>query len=221
MYRVKGADQKEYGPISTEQVRQWIQENRLNRFSLAEKEGEPGWKPLGQFPEFGELLPPQPAGPVPNAPPYSAGSLTGSPVPASREAVLGSVKAPAIALMVVGGLSSLYALTQIAQVLRLSVDQLNEMIAQSGQTLPPGFPLAMVKTVAVIATSLPVLTGLLIVLGGFKFLRLESRGLAMTGAILAMLPCCGTIIPVCIGGLIIGVWAMLVLNKPEVKASFR
>ena len=57
MYRVQGADQKEYGPISAEQVQQWIRENRLNRFSLAEKDGEPDWKPLEQFPEFAKAFP--------------------------------------------------------------------------------------------------------------------------------------------------------------------
>ena len=52
MYKVKGADQKDYGPISAEQVRQWIAENRLNRFSLAQGGESAGWKPLGQFPEL-------------------------------------------------------------------------------------------------------------------------------------------------------------------------
>ena len=67
MYKVKGADQKEYGPITIEGVRQWIAENRLNRFSLCQKEDSPGWRALGQFPEFEEALrlqPPQQAPPM-------------------------------------------------------------------------------------------------------------------------------------------------------------
>ena len=31
LYRVRGADQKEYGPIDTDQLRQWIAERRLNQ----------------------------------------------------------------------------------------------------------------------------------------------------------------------------------------------
>ena len=30
MYKIIGADQKEYGPVSAEQLRQWIAEGRVN-----------------------------------------------------------------------------------------------------------------------------------------------------------------------------------------------
>ena len=52
MYKILGADQKEYGPVTLDQVRQWIAEHRLNGQSLARSEGTEGWKPLAQFPEF-------------------------------------------------------------------------------------------------------------------------------------------------------------------------
>ena len=52
MYKVIGSDGKEYGPITTEQVRQWIRERRLNNQSLIQPEGETGWKPLSFFPDF-------------------------------------------------------------------------------------------------------------------------------------------------------------------------
>ena len=56
MYRIIGADQKEYGPISAEDVQRWIAEHRLyaNSFARAETGGE--WKPLSQFPEFSVAL---------------------------------------------------------------------------------------------------------------------------------------------------------------------
>ncbi|HEX4644867.1 MAG TPA: DUF4190 domain-containing protein [Verrucomicrobiae bacterium] len=51
MYRIIGADQKEYGPISAEQVRQWIADGRVNGQTQARFEnGE--WKPLHTFTEF-------------------------------------------------------------------------------------------------------------------------------------------------------------------------
>jgi hypothetical protein len=56
MYYIQGADQKEYGPVSADQLRQWISENRLNRFSPARADGESLWKTLGDFPEFAEVL---------------------------------------------------------------------------------------------------------------------------------------------------------------------
>jgi len=76
MYRVLGADQKEYGPISADQVREWIAQGRLNRESLASAEGAPGWKPLGNFPEFaGDLGGPTISGKVTPAP-FSVGPTT-------------------------------------------------------------------------------------------------------------------------------------------------
>jgi len=221
MYRVKGADQKEYGPISTEQVRQWIQENRLNRFSLAEKEGEPGWKPLGQFPEFGELLPPSPppTGALPagaTIPPSSHGG--GAPMlAASPEQVRRMVSAPAILLLVYGILSVLTSLTgpffkdEIAETIR-NFPNLPPEVAQQLQAAG-GAVTVMDWVQAFVMVGLNVV----VVLGALKMRQLESWGLALAAAIIAMLPCgcC------CCLGLPLGIWAVVVLNKPEVKAGFR
>ena len=53
MYKIIGADQQEYGPVTAEQIRQWIAEGRLNAQTRACLEGTQDWKPLGMFPEFG------------------------------------------------------------------------------------------------------------------------------------------------------------------------
>jgi hypothetical protein len=52
MYKIIGADQKEYGPVSAEQLRQWIAEGRVNGLTQAQPEGGTEWKPLRTFPEF-------------------------------------------------------------------------------------------------------------------------------------------------------------------------
>jgi hypothetical protein len=52
MYKIIGADQKEYGPVSVEQLRQWINEGRVNAQTLVRPEGETEWKPLSAFAEF-------------------------------------------------------------------------------------------------------------------------------------------------------------------------
>ena len=69
--------------------------------------------------------------------------------------------------------------------------------------------------------SLQVLLGLaaslLVVLGASKMKNLENYGWALLGAILAVLPahgCCCLLLPV-------GIWAILTLNDPYVKAAFR
>lgn len=77
MYKIVGADQKEYGPVSLEEVRSWITEGRANAQTLAKVEGGP-WKPLSTFPEFAGLLgaPPSSAVPPGAAPPPSLAQMT-------------------------------------------------------------------------------------------------------------------------------------------------
>jgi len=53
MYKIIGADQKQYGPITADQIRQWISEGRVNGQTMVCAEGSNDWKPLSQFPEFG------------------------------------------------------------------------------------------------------------------------------------------------------------------------
>jgi hypothetical protein len=62
MYKIIGADQKEYGPISAEQIRQWISEGRVNGQTMVCAEGSTDWKPLEMFPEFGLMASPVAAG---------------------------------------------------------------------------------------------------------------------------------------------------------------
>jgi Domain of unknown function (DUF4190)/GYF domain 2 len=64
MYKIIGADQREYGPVNAEQIQQWIVERRLQAQSLAQREGDPDWKPLSEFPEFGSFLAGTPAQPA-------------------------------------------------------------------------------------------------------------------------------------------------------------
>src|SRR6476469_1658828 len=55
MYKIVGADQREYGPVTSEQVREWLAQGRANGQTLASFEGSP-WKPLSTYPEFGDAL---------------------------------------------------------------------------------------------------------------------------------------------------------------------
>jgi uncharacterized membrane protein len=55
-YLILGADGKEYGPVSGEQIHQWIDEGRANAASRARVEGQEGWRNLSEFPEFAEAV---------------------------------------------------------------------------------------------------------------------------------------------------------------------
>lgn len=57
MYRIIGADQKEYGPVSTDDLRRWIQEGRINAQTLAWMPGMNAWQALGTFREFAGTFP--------------------------------------------------------------------------------------------------------------------------------------------------------------------
>ena len=72
-YRILGADGREYGPVTADQVREWITEGRANAQTRALDEGTAQWKPLTEYAEFALILaramPPLPApGPISIAP---------------------------------------------------------------------------------------------------------------------------------------------------------
>lgn len=76
MYKILGSDQKEYGPVTSDQLRQWIVERRLHAQSLVRPDGAENWQPVSQIPEFAATLataaapPPmqmQPVAPAPDS----------------------------------------------------------------------------------------------------------------------------------------------------------
>ena len=138
------------------------------------------------------------------------------------------VAGPAIGLIVVGALNilgSLYFAAQGVMVMVMPADQFQaEMQKQNpnlqGQEMPFD-PLAIMQglgagylVIAVLALILSVVT----ILGGLKMKNLQSRGMAFVAAVVAMIPCLS---PCCLVGLPIGIWALVVLNDPQVKASFK
>ncbi|MCI0533622.1 MAG: DUF4190 domain-containing protein [Verrucomicrobiales bacterium] len=56
MYKILGADQKEYGPASAAQVRQWLADGRVTAQTKLMAEGSSEWKVLSEFREFDAAL---------------------------------------------------------------------------------------------------------------------------------------------------------------------
>ena len=76
MYKIIGADGREYGPVTADQVRQWIAERRAVAQTKARAEGATEWKALSEFPEFAGAFAPKSLPPVATQPPVSgAGDL--------------------------------------------------------------------------------------------------------------------------------------------------
>ena len=78
MYKIIGTDQKEYGPVSGDQLRQWIAEGRINARTMVQPEGAQDWKPLADFPEF-QPLPGRRPPPLPATIPVIAPMVAGAP----------------------------------------------------------------------------------------------------------------------------------------------
>ncbi len=67
MYRVIGINGQQYGPVSADDIRRWLAENRVNAQSLVQPEGSTDWKALSTIAEFaGDLknVPPPPLAPA-------------------------------------------------------------------------------------------------------------------------------------------------------------
>ncbi|MGO8928842.1 MAG: DUF4190 domain-containing protein [Limisphaerales bacterium] len=56
MFKLLGTDNKEYGPISADQIRAWIAQGRANARTQLQAKGSTEWKPLAEFPEFAAAL---------------------------------------------------------------------------------------------------------------------------------------------------------------------
>lgn len=68
MYKIIGGDGKEYGPVTADQLRQWVADGRANAHSQVRPEGAADWQSLGSLPELAALF---------SAPPASIGATGG------------------------------------------------------------------------------------------------------------------------------------------------
>jgi hypothetical protein len=120
-----------------------------------------------------------------------------------------AVRAPAIALLVVGCLGLILGGVYIV---RAATGAGPDPAMKNVPGYEAGFKLG--STLAAVAGPI---WGIAVALGAVQMLMLRSRGAAMTAAIFALLPCNHC----CVPGLPIGIWALIVLAIPEVKSGFR
>ncbi len=221
MYRVRGSDQNVYGPISAETIRQWIGERRLNRDSQVCREGEEVWQPLSQVTEFADALTGAMASGASAMPNLPAGGVYQAPASgtASREAILSQTKPAAICLIVFGAFMFLMGLgNTIMQA--ASGGRSRELPAESPEWLKQAmkFQTDMPAALQYGLAAVSLLVFALVIFGGVKMLRLQARGLVMTAAILVMIPCFTSCC--CLLGLPLGIWVIVLINKPEVRSQF-
>ena len=208
-YTIIGGDQKPYSSVTADDIRRWIADGRLNAQSLMREENDTEWRPLSAFPEFADALAASSAPPPPFSSPVAATS-------GGRDAALQLVKGPAIGLKVTAivGLV-LVAVGLVINVLTLNgshigLQQINDPQMQKlFNTLGGGL--------GIVQNIIGGVVGVVVLLGAAKMQKLQSYQFALTASIVAMVPC---ISPCCVFGLPFGIWALVVLNKPEVKSQF-
>ncbi len=141
-----------------------------------------------------------PSNPYADAPPPGGGY--GMP-PGDKDYARGRLKIPAIVLMV------LAALTAILRVVAIVF-----LLQQAGEN-PQAHPMMLPELAG---HGLPLLLNIAVMAGCFKMLNAESYSSAMTAAIISVIPCCT---PGLLLGIPFGIWAIVVLFDPRVKAAFR
>jgi predicted Zn finger-like uncharacterized protein len=120
-----------------------------------------------------------------------------------------AVSGPAIALMVSASLGMVcnigYLIFRLLSEIFVSVPAL---------TNQPGYWFGFIG--AITAAIIGVLMSIMVLIGAVKMKKLRNYGLALTSSILSMLSptCC------CFLGLPFGIWALVVLNNPDVKRAF-
>jgi hypothetical protein len=208
MYKILGGDGKEYGPISAETLRQWLNEGRANAQTQVQPEGSTNWIPLGQVPEFADAF--SVASP-------STPSPIGAPSTRGGDAAQ-QVSGPAIGLIVTAVLGGL---AQIAGILfnLLGIGMSGVAASQGGHNGEelPAWVNMMSGGVGIVFNVIGIIMSVVVFMGALKMKKLQSFTFVMVATIIAMVPC---VSPCCWVGLPIGIWALVVLNKPEVKGAF-
>ena len=138
------------------------------------------------------------------------------------------VRAPGILLAIYGALSIVAGLfgIVISLVGMPMQQQLLESFAESGQQLPPALAPLLESGLLGAAGAIGIVLDLVktalsgfVLWGGLQMMKRRNHGACMGAAIVAMLPCTGAGC-CCVLGLPIAIWALMVLNRADVRAAF-
>ncbi len=88
-YTIIGGDQKQYGPITEAQLRQWITDGRADAQSKVQVEGATEWNVLSDLPEFRDALKSSPPPTLPATPPTAPPKTSGLAITSLVLGILG------------------------------------------------------------------------------------------------------------------------------------
>jgi prepilin-type processing-associated H-X9-DG protein len=158
MYKIRGADQKEYGPVTVDTIRQWIAQRRVDARTPIQAEGSTEWRPAGAFAEFKDALAAQVPNPTAAPPlPRSVPGPTKAP-PAGRPAKTSGMAVASLVLGIFGclGVTGILGLV-------LGVSALIRITRSGGRLKGTGQAVAgIVLSGIMLLAGLPILAGLLV-----------------------------------------------------------
>jgi hypothetical protein len=202
MYKIIGADGKEYGPVSVEQLQQWLNEGRVNLQTRVLAEGATDWKNLGDVPELTGIAP------VAAAPPGFASVVSGQSTAPQL------LRGPAIFILVLAILNILTSM--LGLVWGAVQDQFLDISTMPAESVE--FQKKINMFFSLPANLLGGALAITCLFGSLSMMKLKSYGFAMATAIIMLIPCGNCCCFLNIGA---GIWALVVLSKPEVKAAFQ
>lgn len=132
------------------------------------------------------------------------------------EEIREKVKGPAICLLVVSGISVALTLASLAF----------QLLAGAGAALGPGLnnrggggpaELIVMLSFGIAPALVSLVRSGFMIYGALQMKNLENHSLAMATAIIAVVPCFSAC---CLMDLPFGIWALIVLNDPQVKQAF-
>ena len=155
---------------------------------------------------------------LPQQSPFSEAPSADSPRPRTTP---GRVLAPAIALLCLAAFNGLFALDALKNLV-LGDSEL-EKIATDEEAPDELRNLVRRMNEGTAGKWIGMIIGLLfsvfIAVGGVMMLKMRMYPIALTGAICAVIPC-ATILGCCGVGQAVGIWAIVILAKPEVRGWF-
>jgi hypothetical protein len=207
-YLIIGGDGKEYGPVTDADVRQWIAEGRLAAISEAKAESDAEFRPLAKFPEFAEALAQK-----------TPATVVRQAENSNRLTALKKIKAPATALKIVAGLNFFLAVWDLIRLLFFP-PPIDQMVANYPQLNDPAVLKLLHLAYGPIGGAealIGMVMSALIFAGASKMQLLKNYEFAFVASILALVPC---MTPCCFLGLPFGIWALVLISKPEIKSEF-
>ncbi len=159
--------------------------------------------------------PPPPVEPPSMQPPMQP-PMSPPPGP-NRADMLSKVKGPALAMMIIAGITFvLEILSILANLLGISIFAAGDMSQLEGMEGMEWLAPLMSGTFTIVMGVFTLVGAALIFYGAMKMKDLQGYGLAMTAAILALIPC----FSICCIGIPFGIWALVVLLNQDVKNAF-